>query len=331
MSAIVRRLGERELMLLGTCFAAFLLFSALSPVFATTGNLNNILRNSSELLLVGLGMTLLLGIGGVDVSVGVVMGLAAILVGRLLQIGIDPAVAALAGPVAGAAVGLLTGCVVVVGRVPAIVATLGLFGVYRAGIFLALGGAWLSGLPVGLTQLLGASLLGVPLSVVVIALSYIIVFATVRFTPFGPHLLAIGHSEPRARLSGVPVKRTQIVAFVVSGLLCGLAASLYIATYRNVAMTIGGTLALEAIAAVVLGGTSILGGRISLLGTLIGVLLLRILQNGLLLIGIPSLWQPVVTGALLILVLGLEAIKGDLPLTSLSRRFATRPVAGAVR
>jgi len=90
---------------------------------------------------------------------------------------------------------------------------------------------------------------------------------------------------------------------VASGLLCGLAAVFYVSTYRNVAMTVGGNVALEAIAAVVLGGTSILGGRCSLMGTAIGVMLIRILQNGLLLMGVPSLWQTVVTGLLLIVIL----------------------------
>ena len=147
------------------------------------------------------------------------------------------------------------------GRIPAIVATLGLLGVYRAGIFLALGGSWLSGLPVGLTNLLAARIFGVPVSVLVIALAYGAVFVAVRLTPFGAHLLAIGNSEARARLAGIGVRKVQVAAFVISGGLCGLAASFYVATYRNVEMTIGATLALEAVAAVVLGGTAVTGGR----------------------------------------------------------------------
>jgi AI-2 transport system permease protein len=117
---------------------------------------------------------------------------------------------------------------------------------------------------------------------------------------------------------------------VISGGLCGLAASFYVATYRNVEMTIGATLALEAVAAVVLGGTAVTGGRISLLGTAFGVILLRILQNGLLLVGVPSLWQPVVTGLLLLLVLGAEALSGRLPLERL-RKSMVGAQRGAVR
>lgn len=307
-----RLFGTREAILGAAILAACLLFAFLSPTFATPANITTILRNSTELFLVGLGMTLLLGVGAIDVSVGVAMGLAAILAGKMLEAGAPWYLVALAGPLAGAALGLLASLVVVVGRVPAIVGTLGLYGIYRAAIFLALGGSWLSGLPTGLTDILAARPFGIPVALPLIALAYLAVFVAVRKTPFGPHLLAIGQSEPKARLAGVPVRRTACIAFLVSGLLCGLAAIFYIATYRNVAMTIGGTLALEAIAAVVLGGTSILGGRISLMGTALGVLLLRILQNGLLLIGVPSLWQPVVTGALILLVLGGEVASGRL-------------------
>ena len=316
MRTILKRIGEREALLAFACVVSALFFSFLSPYFMEPDNLRTILRNSVELFLIGLGMTMLLGVGSIDVSVGVVLGLAAIAVGRLLQAGVHPVLVGLAGPLGGIALGLVTGSVVVLGRIPAIVATLGLFGVYRAAIFLLLGGSWLSGLPTGLTELVNVRVAGAPLSIAFVAAAYLIAFIALRRTPFGPHLLAIGHSEPKARLSGISVERTQLAAFVGSGALCGLAASLYVATYRNVEMTIGGTLALEAIAAVVLGGTSVVGGYISLLGTALGVLLLRILQNGLLLSGVPSLWQSVVTGLLLLFVLGLEAARRKLSVAS---------------
>jgi ribose/xylose/arabinose/galactoside ABC-type transport system permease subunit len=325
MRAFLQRFGQRELLLAAGCAVSGLVFSCLSPYFVTADNLLTVARNSTELLLVGLGMTLLLGVGGIDVSVGVVMGLGAIAVGRLLQAGTPPAFAAIAGPLAGLVLGALTASAVVFGRIPAIVATLGLFGVYRAAIFLALGGSWLSGLPIGLTSILSARVMGAPLSLFIVAIAYAAVFVALRLTPFGAHLLAIGNSEPKARLAGLAVRRTQFAAFVVSGALCGLAASFYVATYRNVEMTIGSAMALEAVAAVVLGGTSVAGGHVSLLGTVFGVVLLRLLQNGLLLIGVPSLWQPVMTGLLLLLVLGLESLSGRLSLDSLRRFAELRP------
>lgn len=300
----------REVTLAVACLLAGALFSAASPSFATLDNLLTVLRNSNELLLVGLGMTLLLASGGIDVSVGMVMGLGAIGVGHTLQAGWPPLLAGLMGPLVGAILGLITACVVVLGRVPPIVGTLGLLGVYRAVIFLALGGSWLSGLPGGLTDIVNARLLGLPLALLVIGIAYGLVWLALRRMPFGLHLLSIGNGEERARLAGVDVRRTRFTVFVINGIVCGLAASFYVATYRNVATTIGGALALEAIAAVVLGGTAVTGGACSLAGTVLGVALLRIIQNGLLLVGVPSLWQSVVTGLLLLTVLGLE-VAGD--------------------
>ena len=132
-----------------------------------------------------------------------------------------------------------------------------------------------------------------------------------RRTPFGPHLLSIGDSEARARLAGIAVARTRFVTFVLNGILCGAAAAFYIATYRNVATTMSSRPWRSRLSPrPPSGGTSITGGSCSLLGTAIGVLLLRLLQNGLLLVGVPSLWQSVVTGALLLGVLAFEGASG---------------------
>ncbi len=301
-------MSAREWCLLAAILVAVAIFSLASPYFASFANASTILRNSVELLLSGLGMTLILAIGGIDVSIGVVMGLAAIAIGRGLGAGFPPALVALSGPVVGALLGLVTASVVVLGRIPAIVGTLGLLGVYRTGIFVLLGGQWLSGLPKSLTDFLSVSFAGIPLNVIVIVLAYLVIWLVLRRTPFGLHLLAIGNSEEKARLSGIAVVKVRCAVFVTAGALTGLAATFYVGTYRNVEMSIGSNLALDAVAAVVLGGTSILGGKCSLVGTVFGVLLLRILQNGLLLIGVPSLWQPVVTGALLIGTLAFEVM-----------------------
>ncbi len=313
-------IGGRELTLLIACVLVGVVAAAASPYFATADNLSTVLRNSVELMIVGLGMTLLLAMGGIDVSIGMTLGLAAIAAGTLVGGGYAPVAAILAGPLVGGLLGALTGAVVVLGGIPAIVGTLGLLGVYRAAIFLLLGGRWLSGLPPTLTHILSSNILGVPLAAIVIAALYLTVWVALRHTPYGPHLLAIGNDEERARLSGVAVRRVRIATFVVSGVLTGVAADFYVSTYCNVAMTIGGNIALEAIAAVVLGGASVMGGSCSLSGTALGVILIRLIQNGLVLIGVPSLWQTVVTGALLLLVLSGEALRGRLSISRLSWR-----------
>jgi len=283
-----------------------IVFSSLSPYFATWANGAVIMRNCLELLLAALGMTLLLAMGGIDVSIGVGMGLAALAVGKALLAGWHPLLVVALGPLTGIILGLIVGSIVVFGRVPAIVATLGLLGIYRTAIFAFLGGQWLVGLPADLGDIFAYSIIGVPLSILLVLAAYAVVWCLLRQTPYGLHLLAIGQSEERARLTGLRVKKIRLMTFVISLSLVGLAASFYVASYRNVEMTIGATLALDAIAAVVMGGTSTLGGRCSLLGSFLGVIALRLLQNGLLLVGLPSLWQPVITGLVLIGVLSID-------------------------
>lgn len=300
----------REVTLAFACAGAAGAFALASPAFGTVSNIVTVLRNGYELWLVALGMTLLLAMGAIDISVGAALGIAAIFVGQTLLAGLPLLAVIVVGPLAGAAMGLVAGLVVVLGRIPAIVATLGLFGVFRTLIFLLLGGQWLSGLPSSLTTLMAWQGLGLPLGLVLVAVAYGVAWTALRRTPYGLHLLAIGQSEERARLMGIAVDRVRVLTFVASGALCGLAGVLYVGLYRNVSMTVGSNIALEAVAAVILGGTAIFGGRASLVGTILGVLLLRILQNGLLLAGVPSLWQSVVTGALLLAVLASEVLSG---------------------
>lgn len=321
LTASSRLFGLRELVLLGACCCAFVCFAVLSPNFATADNLSFIFRNSVELLLIGLGITLIMALGGIDVSVGAVMGISAIVIGKLLLAGVSIPLVVLAGVLTGATVGLATALLVVVGGIPAIVGTIGLLGVYRALIFLLLGGSWLSGLPTDLSEVVQLEIFGIGLPFLLILALYSIAYMAIQYTPFGPRLFAIGDSESKARLAGLKVLKLRFSVYVISGILCGIAAVYYVGTYRNVEMTIGSTIALEAIAAVVIGGTSILGGNARLLGTFLGVILIKMLQNGLLLVGLPSLWQVPLIGGLILLVLCLD--KG---FEKIKRTFAARRV-----
>ncbi len=297
---------RRELLLLCACLAAGLVFALASPYFLLPANLATIARSSVEFLVIALGMTIVLAAGGIDIAVGAAMGVSAILVGTALAAGWPGPVVALLGPLGGLVLGLVAAAIVVLGRVPPIIATLGLFGVWRALIYLLLGGSWLSGLPDTLGWLVKPTLLGVPIVALELLVLYALAWMVMWRTPLGVWWLAAGGNEPSARLAGVPTGRVRAAAFVLSGTLAGLAGTFYVAQYRNVEMTTGGTIALDAIVAAVLGGASVTGGRASLVGTALGVLLVRILQNGFVLVGVPSLWGQVVIGALLLVTLGLE-------------------------
>ncbi|MBV9392163.1 MAG: ABC transporter permease [Verrucomicrobia bacterium] len=304
-------LGRRELGLGLVCVIIAFVFQLISPYFLTSQNLTTILKNSVELLLVSLGVSFILATAGIDIAVGGAMGICAIFVGWGVQNGWSLAVTCLIGPIIGTALGLVSASLIVWGRIPPIIATLGLFGVYRAAIFLLLGGSWISGLPDLLGGVVNRSIIGFPFVGLFILIVYAISWLVLRWMPLGIAILATGGNERAARLSGVNIGKTKFFVYGFTGLLVGLAALFYVARYRNVETSTGGLVALDAIVASVLGGSSVLGGKANLLGTMLGVLLVRLLQNGFVLVGLPSLWEQVITGALLLLILVFDAVLAD--------------------
>ena len=301
---------SRELILLGAILVTGLFFTLLSPYYLTQANLEQVLRNSVDLAILSAGMTLIIIMACIDVSVGGILAVAAILIGRSYQAGIGDAGVIVVGLSAGAFLGAVNGTVVAKARVPPIIATLGMMYIFLAVLFLVIGGRWIAGLPDGLSFLIRGSVLGIPAGVFLIAGVYGFSYLLLRGLRFGQHIYAIGSDEKAARLVGIPVDRVKILTYTYLGLLAGLAAVLYVARLRNVEVNIGTAIALEAIAAVILGGARINGGVGSLLGTLLGVIFIKSMQNGLVLIGVSSLWDTVVVGGLLITVLIFDAVRG---------------------
>jgi AI-2 transport system permease protein len=314
--------GRRELTLALACVVVAVFFQSLSPYFLTPENLTTILHNSVELLLVSLGITFILATAGIDIAVGGALGICAIFVGWSIQGGWPLAAVVLIGPLIGTGLGLVSATLIVQGKIPPIIATLGLFGVYRAAIFLLLGGSWISGLPDTLGPAVNTSIAGIPLTAIYILFFYLVGWVVIRWVPLGIAIRATGGNERAARLSGVSVGRTKFFVYGFTGLLVGFAAFLYVARYRNVETSTGGLIALDAIVASVLGGTSVLGGKANLLGALFGVLLVRLLQNGFVLIGVPSLWEQVITGVLLLGVLAVDALAGRLKRSAFRHEMA---------
>lgn len=303
-------LGRREVTLALACAGVAILFQFLSPYFLTVQNLTTILRNSVELLLVSLGISFILATAGIDIAVGGALGICAIFVGWSIEAGWPLAAVLFIGPIIGIALGFVSAAIIVWGKIPPIIATLGLFGVYRSAIFLLLGGSWISGLPDTLRLVINQSIGGIPVVGIYVLIFYSVGWLIIRWMPLGTAIRATGENERAARLSGVATGKTKFFVYGFTGLLVGFAALLYVARYRNVETSTGGLIALDAIVAAVLGGASVLGGKANLLGTMLGVFLVRLLQNGFVLVGVPSLWEQVITGVLLITVLVLDALAG---------------------
>lgn len=301
--------SRRELILVVAILLVGAYFAAMSPHFLQAGNLTTVLRNSVDLAVISAGMTLVIIMGGIDVSVGGILAVSAIVIGRAFQSDFPLLLIVLAGPLVGMCLGLVNGLVCTHGRVPPIIATLGTMYIYLAALFLIIGGRWIAGLPGTLSPLIRGDVFGVPSVVVIIALVYGLCWFILRLQPFGRHIYALGSNEQAARLSGVNVDRVKIVTYAFLGSLAGFAALLYVARLRNVEINIGTTIALDAIAATILGGTSIKGGEGSLIGTLLGVLFINVIRNGLVLTNVSSLWETVIVGSLLLGVLIVDTVR----------------------
>ncbi|MFN3614934.1 MAG: ABC transporter permease [Rubrimonas sp.] len=298
---------QREIVLALALLGAAAVFASQSDAFLSQRNLTVVLRNSVELAVIAAGMTLVIILGGIDVSIGGVFAVSAIAIGRVWQAGAPEPLVVAAGVAAGAALGAFNGLVIARTKAPPIIATLGSMYVFIAALFLIIGGTWISGLPNTLSFLVRGAPLGLPAALWIIAVVYAAAWLALRRTPWGRRVVAIGCDERAARLAGVPVERTKVQTYAFLGLLAGVAAVLYVARMRNVEVTLGASVAMEAIAAVILGGASIRGGVGSLLGALLGVFFIKVMQNGLVLIGVSSLWETVVIGALLLMVVGFDA------------------------
>lgn len=279
------------------------LFARASPYFLSGTNFMTILGNSADLAIVSVGMAVVLTLGGVDVSVGSVEGIAAILIGKAIEAHWGVAAAVL-GPAAGGLLGFVNGLIVVYGRVPAIIATLGTMNIWRAAIFLIIGGRWISGLP----DVLGGFISGTGLGVILLAV-YLQSWYVMRLSPLGPHIHAIGNNSAAATFAGVPVRKASLFAYTFVGVAAGLAAVLYVARYQNIEINVGTSTALNAIAAAVIGGTSVMGGELNLAGTAVGVAFIAVLRNGLVLMNLPALWEQVVIGMLLVVVLSVDFVR----------------------
>ncbi len=295
--------AKRQLALLVAILVLVVVFAWISPHFLSQRNLTRILQNLPQLGLVALGMSFVMMSGGIDISAEAVLGVSAICLGQVMFLPLPGWIVFWVAPLVGALLGLVNGLIIIYGNLSPIIATLGTLYIWRAMIFLLVGGGWLTGVPRTFAPLVKNDLLGIPvpfLFLLVVTGGLMWVF---QKTSFGWHILAIGDNEESARLAGVHTRRVKLTAYTLMGTLVGLAAFLYIGRYRSVEMTVAQGLSLEAIAATVIGGTSILGGEGSVFGCLLGVLFIRLVQNGMVLMHVPSIWDNLMLGFLIIVAL----------------------------
>lgn len=300
LKTFIPRLGRREIFTIILLVIEILIFSVISPNFLSVSNFRSVLRNSTDMAVVSIGMTMVILMGGVDISVGSALGVVAIIVGWLIQANVNPFLIGAVAIVVGTGIGLLNGLLITFGRIPDIIATLGMSSILRALVFGMLGGQWLTGLPEVFGPLTRGQVFGIPMSIFILGFFYTGFWYLLTHRPIGRHIYAVGNSVEAATLAGINPRKTRILAYGILGSLVGFASLLYVGRLGSVEITVGNELAISCIAAVFVGGASVLGGRGSIIGTLAGVFFMAVMNNGIVLLGIPSLWQRAVVGALIL-------------------------------
>lgn len=288
----------------GVTLAFLLLCLALtlaSDHFLTVSNLTVVLRQSVWVGIMAIGMTFVIGMGEIDLSVGAILGMTGLAAAIWIQSGVNIYLAVFGALVLGAVIGAFNGVLVTYLRLPSFVATLGSMSVLRGLIMVITGGVPVYGLRYPEFQFFGQGFLGpIPVPVVILILVFAVFSFVLYRTPFGRHTLSIGSNAGAARLAGIGLTGVRISVYVITGFLCAIAGVILASRSEAATADAGQGLELDVIAATIIGGTAMTGGRAVLYGTVVGAVLMTTIRNGLNLLGVSPLWHQVVIGAFII-------------------------------
>ncbi|KQS75291.1 ribose ABC transporter permease [Rhizobium sp. Leaf384] len=281
-------------------------FATLVPGFLSERNLINILQQSSINACLALGMTLVIISGGIDLSVGPTAAVSAVITATLLLAGTPIPLAILAGLCIGVLCGFINGVLVAyVGLQPFIV-TLGTLSTYRALALIYTGGNPVLGIPPGFRQIFNGALFGIPTPILIVAIVAVAAWVLLTKTPIGEYLMAVGGNEEAAYVAGVPIARTKITAYVISGGLAALASLILIGRLGAAEPILGNLWELDAIAAAAIGGASLMGGKGSIVGTILGAIILGTMRNGLTLMNVQAFYQLLATGLIILVAMMID-------------------------
>ena len=271
-------------------FLAVLLvvFSLSSDKFLSGSNLESILTSVAVLGTIALAVNQVILAGEIDISTGSMMGLCAVAAGAVATSAGGLILPLLSGVAVGALAGAVNGLLVTAGRIPSIIVTLGMLYALRGVILLVTGGTWITGIPDEARVLGTGSVLGIGVPVLVLLVLFVVMEAVSRHSTWGRNVFAVGGNRRAARFAGLPIERTRFLAFVLVGVFVGIASMIYLGRAGSVQTNTGTGLELQVVAAVVIGGTSIAGGRGSTLAALTGAVIIGVILNGLILLAVAT-------------------------------------------
>jgi ribose transport system permease protein len=288
-----------------------IVFTVLSSAFFTGYNAINIARQCSINLILAVGMTMVILTGGIDLSVGGIMAIVGTFVASLLSQGLPLAPVILIGLLIGIAFGMFNGVCVAFGKIPPFITTMATLSIARSLALIYSGGYPITGMPKNFTFIGSGSVGVIPVPVIIAAAIAIFGVFLLRKTVLGRYIYAIGGNEDATRLSGINVKFWTVVTYSLHGLLTGIAGIVLTARMNSGQPTMGQGIELDIIAAVVIGGTSLSGGEGGLLGTIIGTLLITVLNNGLTLLNVNSYLQGLLIGIVILISVFIDKRRKD--------------------
>lgn len=286
----------------------FVLLSLSSPYFLTVDNLTKVLRQVAVVGIVTVSMTMVILTGGIDLSVGSILGLTSIVLAKLMVAGISVPIAIIITLISGMGLGLFNGFLINKIKISPLISTLGTMTIYSGISYIVTKGVSIFGFPKSFSFIGQGYILRVPVPIIILILVYIFGFFILNDTRFGRYLYGIGANEKASILSGVDVVKIKYIVYMISGLLASLASVVMLSRINSALPSTGAGLEFDVVTAVVLGGISVNGGEGKLQGVVIGLLIIAILSNGMILLGVDTYFQTVVKGAVLLMAVGIDNI-----------------------
>jgi inositol transport system permease protein len=290
--------------------ALIILMSILSPTFFTTGNILNIIRQMSVVGIVAIGVTMIIITTGIDLSSGSVIALTSVVVASMSHPGSFPlALAILVGLAIGAGTGLISGTIIAKGRIAPFIVTLGMMTAARGAALLFTGGKPVGNLSDPFKFIGQGSLFGLPMPILIFFVVALVSYIILNSTKFGKYIYAIGGNEQASLIAGVNVDKYKILIYAYAGLLSSIAGIILTSRIASGQPTAGTMYELDAIAAAVIGGTSLSGGIGTIGGAVIGALIIGVMNNGLDLMNVSSYWQQILKGAIITIAVFIDSKK----------------------
>lgn len=304
-----RLIRQRESGIFFALLGIIALISLYEPRFLSGDNLYLVSRQIAFTAIAALGVFFVILTGGIDLSIGSVIGLSGVTCGMAMAGGVPPFWAVLVGLGTGAALGAINGGIVAYVGVTPFIVTLGMLSMARGGVYVLTKGDSIRNIPENFKWIAQGDFLGIPIPVWVLIFLMLFSHILLSYTVFGRRVLAVGGNEEATRLSGINVRRVKFLTYVIAGLFSAVTGVLFVARFGSAQAKAGQMMELDAIAAAVIGGTSLMGGEGSVFGVLIGAIIMGVIRQGLVLMKVDTYWQQLIIGAIIVLAAVIDVVR----------------------